>query len=180
MKERPILFSTAMVQAILDGRKTMTRRAVKCKLHECFNGFANTPKEVFNCPYGQPGDILWVREKFTPDRGGYFYAADNHLTQILNWKPSIHMPKAAARIWLQVEAVRVERLQDITEADAEGEGAKTVFCQYVNDTQGYHSYVEGFRKIWQSINGPESWEQNPWVWVVSFKVLSTTGRPDFL
>jgi hypothetical protein len=119
------------------------------------------------------------------------------------WKPSIHMPKAAARIWLQVTDIRVERLQDITEEDAIKEGVRSNECSDVskcpslfcksNGCAGageYHRYpvdyddepcysaVESFESLWQSINGPESWEANPFIWRVAFNVLSTTGKPD--
>jgi len=197
MKQRPILFSTEMVQAILDGRKTMTRRIIKKPFSNWItdqnikSGWGEGLPE--QCPYGQPGDILWVREKFRPlyncETGEFvrmdFYAdmpAKFHQQYPHTYKPSIHMPKAAARIWLQVEAVRVERLQDITYNDALAEGIQIDFVERslvsnrnLTNNQSLIGPVGDFQTLWQSINGPESWEQNPWVWVVSFKVLSTTG-----
>lgn len=201
--ERPILFSTAMVQAILAGRKTETRRVVKgitfkenkhSPNHVDFaykGGFGNhIPKDelgkpfagiTFLCPYGQPGDVLWVREKFSPPtttqkNDAYMYAADYPVQpRISIWKPSIHMPKAAARIWLQVTEIKVERLQDITDEGAILEGClveQEIFVQ--GELRG------AFINVWSSINGYISWALNPWVWVVKFKVLSTTGKPQNL
>lgn len=236
MKERPILFSTEMVQAIMDGRKTMTRREKGLSLinmtpsHYRYDGLDErdqtkhwfevinadgTPTEEYRsakCRYSQPGDILWVREKFRPlhncETGEFvrmdFYAdmpEKFHQQYPHTYKPSIHMPKAAARIYLQVEAVRVERLQDITKQDAIAEGIKPyetpdgMFWNcYLCDSKHGHiggenlcgdygecdSPIHSFQTLWKSIHGPESWEQNPWVWVITFKTLSTTGRPDHL
>lgn len=193
MKEHPILFSSPMVQAILEGRKTMTRRIVKCypasEAHPA-RQTANWQSENKTCPYGQPGDLLWVREKFAKTIGvhepeiTYSYFADSFhwsfypnddmkgetscqwhdadLAKEVRWKPAIHMPKASARIWLEVEGVRVERLHEIGEEDVKLEGCHSV------------SWFEG---LWGKLHGDFSWEQNPWVWVVRFKVLSTIGKP---
>jgi hypothetical protein len=219
-KEIPILFSTEMVQALLDERKTMTRRVIKAEFEQNINGnwnyhfkgsaASNQTKESMNdnffgiidhCPYGEVGDILWVREGFKYDvvqdkngvfRDVYSYKANfpEEHPKILRWKPSIHMPKVAARIWLEVVNVRVERLQDISEVEAIKEG---IVQKYWKDSRGYFfiaddrsltelgedgEYVTAFEKLWHEINGKESWEANPWVWVVEFKVLSTTGRPE--
>lgn len=201
MKEIPILFSTHMVQALLDVRKTQTRRLVKDRVP-----FGNWDETVKHCPYGQPGDLLYVRETWFPaaingDRVlvGY-HEKDTDITIEITtdrveyyWKqlhkgrmiPSIHMPKESARIWLQATDVRVERLQDISEEDSKAEGLKVHQTQlgesYFDYTTGYHNGLftprASFRTLWQSINGQESWEANPWVWVISFKVLSTTGKP---
>lgn len=158
------------------------------------------------CPYGQPGDLLYVRETWFPAAitgnevmVGYHGQDPTHTHEFTTdnidfyWKqmdkghmiPSIHMPKEAARIWLQVESIRVERLQDISEEDAQAEGVKTTETQlgesYFDYTTGYFngllSAKDSFRTLWKSINGPESWQANPWVWCISFKVLSTTGHP---
>ena len=147
-----------------------------------------------HCPYGQPGDRLWVRGSFCPIypqdpnyNGGqpleYDYAATyvhgfrlgDSLGMKKTWKPSIHMPRAASRITLEITGVRVERLQDISEADAMAEGIAYdpgeggVF--HVPGTAGCcdDSAIGSYRKLWESINGPGSWDANPWVWVVSFK-----------
>jgi hypothetical protein len=212
MKEHPILFSTPMVQAILEGRKTQTRRVVKVEMPENvtaidrynktgqFTLWENRKivKQIGECPYGQPGDRIWVRETWAKPLEDYAFKAD-HPTSILKqlrkglWKPSIHMPKTAARIWLEIEEVKVERLQDISEEDAIDEGIHVKYWGG-DKTQPYayrptvpseelvtdydRTPEESFQKLWQSINGGESWEANPWVWVVKFKVLSTTGKPD--
>lgn len=160
------------------------------------------PVLAIPCPYGQPGDVLWVRETFIKmPRGGRYEYKANHPAfteeatknkvlkeEGLKWKPSIHMSKAAARIWLQVQEIKVERLQDITEESAVAEGVEknedrglVVYKSYLA-TEPYHWSIRTARKsfetLWQSINAKKMpWESNPWVWVVKFKVLSTTGKP---
>lgn len=180
MKERPILFSTPMVQAILAGRKSQTRRVIKsktgtfdvCKTKEGnIVGIEATDDEgrlidSVICPYGKVGDVLWVRETFRPKShsfptGEHFeYRAtaevDGNPTDE-PWKPCTFMPKDAARIWLKITGVRVERLQDISEEDAKAEG---IFAE---------SAKECFQTLWQSINGEGSWNDNPWVWVIEFE-----------
>ena len=129
---------------------------------------------TFRCPYGQPGDRLWVRETFRSKQQcgetiDWTYRADcPALTEYLfPWKPSIFMPRQASRITLEIVGVRVERLQDISDFDAYKEGAESKASRV---TGPYcMSYVEGFKQLWESINGPDSWDQNPWVWVVEFK-----------
>lgn len=198
---RPILFNTEMVRAILEGRKTVTRRVIKQE--KCL-GVLQSPsrkihpeipdeyyiKRLVKPPY-EPGDILYVRETWCnankdaaePD---YYYFADTYICEDYRakewkWSPSIHMPKAAARIWLRVTDVRVERLQDITEEQAKAEGA--VRCHEVirhgsplpviyEDEWGY--YALGFKAIWDSTIQPKdkdiySWSANPWVWVIEFE-----------
>ena len=200
VKERPILFSAPMVRAILDGRKSQTRRVV-----DRFSRFgnvrqfepSNTPGYDFHfrdkkglwqdfrkpdllklCPYGQPGDRLWVRETWAPmcsfdpsPETGAVYKADNHLSQkaiAAKWTPSIHMPRWASRITLEISTVRVERLQDISEADAKSEG-----CPCYETPDGTCSYW--FRELWESINGAGSWAANPWVRVVDFRRLTNAN-----
>lgn len=114
-------------------------------------------------------DFEWCRPELDDDDPRYFSA---------KWKPSIHMPKDAARIWLQVEGVRVEWLQNISEEDAEAEGVKGMDPLHPEAWRGPHHFA--FARIWRDINGVESWDDNPWVWVVKFRVLSTTGRPSNL
>lgn len=201
MKETPILFSTPMVVSILDSLKNMTRRTKGLKeinkhpeawtflglsidnvvyelnkkskflsgISACFFNQATNVTQHIKCRYGQPGDLLWVRETWidtfipnTTPAGGIYYLADYPNKGSLRWRPSIHMPKTAARIWLQVEEIRVERLHDISEEGAAREGCYT---------------RRRFEVIWEKINGKDSWKRNPWVWVVKFKVLSTTGKP---
>ena len=201
MKERPILFSAPMVRAILNGIKTQTRRVVKLKpWHQIEERDDGAPwpwmydgerdaDHWLPCPYGQPGDRLWVRESFCPIypqdphyNGGrpieYDYRATykhgDRLGDLIGakkkWKPSIHMPRRASRITLEVTSVRVERLQDISEADAVAEGARPTLAPLDTVRLGAAGTAkEGFRQIWESINGPDSWEANPWVWVVEFK-----------
>ncbi|KKQ15901.1 MAG: hypothetical protein US34_C0024G0012 [Candidatus Nomurabacteria bacterium GW2011_GWC2_36_9] len=219
---KPIIYSTPMVQANLEGRKTLTRRIVKPQPKEPFifdknsNSIIESPGycvEPIECPYGQPGDVLWVREKFACTLGKYepettysyfadsfhwsFYPNDDMkgetacqwhdeaLAKEVKWKSPRFMPKSAARIWLQIEEIKVERLQDVTEKDAIAEGVTRFFTinwrfkNYNNpdDKSGFLQAITSFQSLWGKINGPESWEQNPWVWVVKVKVLSTTGRP---
>jgi hypothetical protein len=239
MKERPILFSVEMVRAILEGRKSMTRRVVKPQPYllyrpetyktkvdnwgqcawideegycEHIRGHDHPAYTV--CPYGMIGDRLWVREKWRPlfddpDSTSHFglgdciqYAADmkKHKPSGLdektgyrfdvmcefgnenpNWKPSIFMPRWASRITLEMTGVRVERLQEITETDALREGIFEFnglgFYGYdKTGTPGLHccdSARETFRCLWEKINGRESLDKNPWVWVVEFKTLDS-------
>lgn len=202
-----------MVQAILDRRKTKTRRLKGLEfindssddftyqyfsvnddgLHLMKNNYGAT--NAIKCPYGNPGDVLWVRETFSPfsdkpwdtSNVSYKTAAVDANDKRWNWKPSIHMPKAVARIWLEVTDVRIEKLQDITEKDAIAEGASDTLK--INDFKllkglgnwtipsPFLMHQFGFLSLWCQINGCASWIANPWVWVISFKVLSTTGKP---
>lgn len=185
-KERPILFSGEMVRAILEGRKTQTRRAVKGTALSILD--SGTKVDVDFCPYGNPGDRLWVRETWGYEYGGgYLYkASHSHMTPGDNrWRPSIHMPRAACRIILEITDVRVERLKDISEADAKSEGIEgryhpddpTIWTWRNYDHKERFSYGTSvypksvFRKLWQSINGPDSWDKNPFVWAITFKKI---------
>lgn len=206
IKERPILFSSPMVQAILEGRKTMTRRIVKPQPTE-YNGFWSWRKNynagIGGCngdtskfvqllagwsPYGQPGDRLWVREAMYADKdGGWTYKADDEPvgcdradeTQMIAWVhhkqtehcSSIHMPRWASRITLEITDVRVERLQDISDSDAVNEGITGVLDDGIWSYNGHALPRDGFTDLWKKINGDGSWDANPWVWVVSFKVV---------
>lgn len=200
-KERPILFSGAMVRALLEGKKTQTRRVVKD-----FAPFDITPSEtqeslellgwreliprhlVPPCPYGRPGDRLWVRESFARlDDGSYLYPAtyDTARRPYMKWKPSIHMPRAACRLVLEVTEVRVERLHDITADDAKAEGVpenmtyvpvpvsttatREQMLEWAHSPPIMQDWRQGFFRLWESINGKKSLDDNPWVWVVSFK-----------
>ncbi len=206
MKEISARLKTHDVQAILAGRKTMMREVVKVSYQpvrdEIINGLrmlkpAGWPllqesefKDKF-CPFGQPGDLIWVRETWQWDWKDlakrdekYYYfratAGDEYLAYGEKWKPSTHMPKEAARIWLKVTDIKVERLQDISEEDAVREGV------WLDDSvypAGYTVYgmphwataKDCFEQLWKQINGPESWNSSPWVWALSFEVISTTG-----
>ena len=211
MNIKPILFSTEMVQAILEGRKTQTRRitkpqpeegiittafdfkkgfyASKIKIEENPDRFEIT--KLFKPKY-QTGDILWVRETWQTTwnenkkswdtiykaDGGYWIDDDG----IMKWKPSIYMPKKRARIFLEVSNVRIERLRDISEDDAIAEGVESFNHGYGGSPVGvwYKDYIYGkfnlkpnfsFKSLWKKINGEDSWNTNPWVWVYEFKVV---------
>ena len=186
MKERPILFSGPMVRAILEGRKTQTRRVVKepYGLKALWFKALGRPA-VSQCPYGQPGDRLWVRETWQPGTWGPSYRADfteESARRCLNpWKSCIHMPRRFSRITLEVTEVRVQRLQDISEEDAQAEGCHlTASMTHGERGPGAKSWVEMpkdgfkglFRELWDSINGQRqgcAWADNPWVWAVSFR-----------
>ncbi len=222
MTERPILFQGPMVRSLLAGTKTQTRRVCKNKVYSngfhfdgreilCHNDYlppsamlmdvkrgkdeyttSNLEGWEVECPYGAPGDRLWVRETWqavngndrarhivthpAPDRGWIEYAATPRADEpAYKWRPSIHMPRWACRILLEVTAVRVERLQAISESDCFAEGIDTEGAEYA---EGQRYAAEGspvpaarwaYARLWMSINGDDSWRQNPWVWVISFK-----------
>lgn len=204
MKERPIIFNTAMVQAILAGKKTQTRRAVKgTGLDWLTGGFE--PEYVAAvennlCPFGQPGDLLWVRETFCIGRvdaedgvegqtDTVFISQCSGDTDVIHkqwaiaagvslvdvtWKPSIHMPRAACRLLLEVTAVRIERLQDISEDDAKAEGCDNEAEAAAQGLGWYERPRRAFRRIWESIYS--NWDANPWVWVVEFKIAECKGK----
>lgn len=246
MKERPILFNGPMVRAILAGRKTQTRRVVKPQPpHKTVNGtpytgfqvttlpirmgydltaYCDNPHYIGECPYGQPGDRLWVRETWRPlyvqggtgmyegttywaieyrankrelrhlkcirAMSGLFYVPEAGASRAMHgagwwpdaetrWRPSIHMPRWASRITLEVVSVRVERVQDISEADAVAEGVKELGSHnppqyspgYVS-AAGWEDSRKSFAALWDSINGKRpgcGWDDNPFVWCVEFK-----------
>lgn len=252
VKERPILFSTPMVQAILEGRKTVTRRVMDIQPNNPhtfgvspiwgygvptgmrFQELANdeaTVKDPWNyfcvhcatnenskrvdkwvhCKFGKKGDILWVRETWRPfykgsdtapgywnmfefKAGGekicpveYEFRFDDYLVNG-KWKPSIHMPRAACRLRLRIKSIGVERLHDITEEDAirEGIDSEELFINDYSEGKRYRDYfdetcedvmewfaspVDSFKSLWQSINGKESWDSNPWVWRIEFEKI---------
>ena len=211
MRVLPILFNTEMVRANLDGRKTCTRRSVssrqflgmmpnKCKNaapDEFFKGKrmmfkpycdmtdAELIMTAYKAPY-EPGDILYVRETWKKAPNGYYYYESwkrNDIADVTKWKPSIRMPKEAARIWLKVTDVRVERLQDITPKGAESEGVGNLFYDDIGygeknygtevDTE-YGIAKEQFAWLWESTIKKSDldsygWEANPWVWVIEFE-----------
>lgn len=230
MRERPILFSGPMVRALLAGTKTQTRRIVKEPISAWLNNANGSHKvldgQVFNysfeqhlgnCPYGQPGDRLWVRESFMDLRGTgvehydadgrrqrYAFAANSPLGSYsdetrkdygLKWKPSIHMPRHACRLVLEITGVRVERLHQISEDDAVAEGIPEEVepcdqcggCGWLCiggepqqcDAPGCgDGAIDGYRALWEQINGAGSWAANPWVWVVEFRVLGATDNKE--
>jgi hypothetical protein len=188
MKEHPILFSAPMVRAILDGSKTQTRRVVKPQPDE--DGLArliatgewhDTSASAYRCPYGIPGDRLWVRETFNGNAEvGYAYRATEPDMNGCPWRPSIFMPRRASRILIEITDVRVQRLQDISEDDARAEGAAFHdgrpighhgWRHDINHGVVYSTARESFAWLWKSINGAGSWDANPWVWVINFRRL---------
>jgi hypothetical protein len=211
-RERPILFSAPMVRALLEGRKTQTRRPVTrlCSFGPITEFGASTTRGydwhfrnkrmLWNdistarlmecCPYGKPGDRLWVRETFgvppwSKEPGDVAYRAD--LTDDMSeravrrlagnstapWTPSIHMPRWASRITLEVTGVRVQRLQDISEEDARAEGVTPSTAACSCDGQCARRHRDAYALLWDSINGAGAWAANPWVWCVSFRRLAS-------
>lgn len=213
MKERPILFSGPMVRAILEGHKTVTRRPVKVQPRDRadigsygagqpFIRHPDPTKRNQACPYGQPGDRLWVREtwqgplisdeeqaahqswwkdlKKFQDPAHCAYRASGDDNEYVDpdgdfhckWKPSIHMPRWASRILLEITGVRIERLQDISEEQAVAEGVHFDKRRWFTTDEGGPAFIwpqHAFEHLWRSINGADSWAANPWVWVVEFK-----------
>ncbi len=202
MKARPILFSGPMIRALLEGRKTQTRRIVKPQLtHDdsrpfsavhMLDGYAVFDGGEVKCPYGIPGDLLWVRESLDAITGcDAEYAADGtRVGDAMGWDrwigadyklplkaiPSIHMPRWASRLTLEITDVRVQRLQDISEEDARAEGITDGGCLNcgVSEPCGCSDprpdARDAFAWLWHSIHGEESWHANPWVWCISFRV----------
>jgi len=207
MKERPIIFNDEMVRAILSGQKTQTRRTVanvrpdNClTLRKPTKTKAGTHTHVIDapkhglCPFGKVGDRLWVREAFAAGlctKSTMAYRAthkpidlDEGWDEVIKWRPSIHMPRWASRILLEITDARVESLKDISNEDAQAEGM--TFTDYGLDRFGnqrpgwlwrkssHHEECLGsakwaFANLWESIYGEESWRSNPWVWVIEFK-----------
>ncbi|WP_080191173.1 hypothetical protein [Salmonella enterica] len=216
MKERGMIFNGEMVRAILDGRKTQTRRVMKPQPDPCpaprgghwwpsnaFKTMLHVEEEMQNnkggwgglvgdaCPFGDVGDLIWVRETFgwqirrdplggtgefrvyratTPDAVRYQTASGEAAP--MKWVPSIHMPRRASRITLEITDVRVERLNNISYDDAISEGIKQ---EWTCIDPGLGSYAhkndvqDDYETLWKSIYGEESWAANPWVWVIEFK-----------
>ena len=197
MAIKPILFNTEMVRAILDGRKTCTRRLVRFLPGENpqWTGYIRDGLMLYNgrnepcitkAPH-RPGDILYVRETWKRAKNGYYYYEDwqrNDIADITKWHPSIRMPKEAARIWLNVTDVRVERLHDITEDGALREGAQGMRCDHA--ARGVYGCTDcmntgwieppqiEFMQIWDSTIKKSDldrygWDANPWVWAIEFE-----------
>ena len=233
-RERPILFSGAMVRAILAGTKTQTRRVARTRRIHATGGTLDEtympmgrgrcivlgkdgtwPVDALSlCPYGRPGDRLWVREtwycdhmdcinKIPKDRSAHaddsplLYRADGECCEQIpecdhsgghgaQWRPSIHMPRWASRITLEITGVRVERLQAISEADAKAEGAQGdgEWLKNLSHRKGadavrsvptrLQSARGDFADVWARLHGAESWGKNPWVWVMTFKRLEVS------
>lgn len=221
---RPILFSAPMVRALLSGTKTQTRRLVKepvfmqnCVAHVAAGVHGARP---WKCPYGIPGDLLWVRESYYLTDDGYndiaIFSADDgeaerHLNKVrsiaarykrsADWmkrhtkhRPGIHMPRWASRLTLEITGVRVERLQDISESDAQAEGISEVHQSWLENSQRTNDWcrrsrliqkqrgiirdcaddVGAYSLLWDHINGAGSWDQNPWIVALTFKVHKAT------
>lgn len=214
MNARPMLFSAPMVRALLDGSKTQTRRLAKVNADGCKPGVITpnagfTPRRIEDhatyCPYGLPGDLIWVREMFSgphcaeasdgcaavpPSKWGrssriWFWADGN--PQDGDWtrpRPSIHMPRWASRLTLRITDVRVQRLQEISAEDAIAEGVEGAF---VEDGRYWRNYglsdedaacspmlvspIHSFKSLWESIYGPESWHDDPFVWALTFEAI---------
>lgn len=235
MKERPIIFSGEMVRAILEGRKTQTRRIVKSDheiaelattkdwaqglaANDCF-GRSITEDDIrakaeqlkgklhpviaadgsmlgLLCPYGQPGDRLWVRESFADSMSGNGTVFRADMTMLPNqrdpeiraffaqrcrtspasfkWKSPLHLPRRLARILLEITDVRVERLQEISPVECVEEGYQSDMTQRY--AQEELAALDWYRALWESINGLGSWESNPWVWVISFRRIDANRR----
>lgn len=216
MKEHPILFSAPMVRALLEGRKTVTRRLLGPRVGAYANDGApgvacdlvrldadGDPCDgAVHCPYGAPGDRLWVRETFSsvdvnghksspreahfvvlPD-GTQVYRDGTVLAALpeyargafdgITWRPSIHMPRWASRIMLEVVSVRAERLHEITEEDAKAEGVEPFKLDPEGDCWTNGTHRTAFEYLWNEIHGwaPNSWASNPWVWRVEFRRVS--------
>lgn len=196
MGDRPILFSGPMVRAILAGTKTQTRRIVDVKRGAIVAMQISEPTTVETrdrqripireaahlCPYGAPGDRLWVRETWAPADGRYsavpvVYRADGGAQPADDdrWRPSIFMPRWASRLTLDVVSVRVERLHEISEGDARAEGVTLgePMPAKINGERGVVRFYEAraaFACLWDAINGKRApWLSNPWVWVVTFR-----------
>ena len=225
MAEKPIIFSGQMVKAILEGRKTQTRRVIKPQPErqgECGYAMDHVPAwywtsprfdsgfgvhylhtnedaakrlMVTACPYGQPGGLLWVRETFATGPGNHAWGSLIYRASFgapmkpicegyTPWRPSIHMPRCASRITLEVTGVRVERVQEISEEDAieEGicqrpvtiddpKGSRDLFWNFETNKMELDDAVESFATLWDSLNKKRGhgWDVNPWCWCISFK-----------
>lgn len=202
MAIKPILFNTTMVRAILDGKKNCTRRIVKPQQFvgmlpdKCKNGVPEeflkekkfmfkpycdmTDVELINAAYKapyQPGDILYVRETWKNAPNGYYYYEDwqrDDIADVTKWKPSIHMPKEAARIWLKVTDVRVERLQEITGLSIQKEGIEVDPKECASKFDFITELFLLFQELWDSTIKKSDldrygWDANPYVWVVEFE-----------
>lgn len=204
-RDRPILMRGHLVREALADRKLHTRRIIKPQPTREAYGLIGHPKlcghfgeHVFGacmaklvpCPYGAPGDRLWAKEthaiidthcwpdlphRFGPDGAIAYYREGFDRAHGFRWRPSIHMPRWASRLLLEIVSVHVERLQDITEEDAKLEGVepveltRKVYPSRLAADVVERSYREGFAKAWREINGAKSWDENPWVWVIAFR-----------
>ncbi|MGY0155239.1 hypothetical protein ACVQK1_17055 [Edwardsiella tarda] len=204
MKERPIIFNDEMVRAILSGTKTMTRRPMKVRPVNIRqtpftnSGLEDTHGKEIKSPFGAIGDRLWVREtsglqvrrdalggtgefrvyRASAPKAVRYTTAEGKDVPV-KWTPSIHMPRYACRILLEITDVRVERLQNITEDDARAEGVINGGCLSCGEPEPCGcdapdpSAIEGFAHLWRDIYGDDGWNSNPWVWVIAFRCVAT-------
>ncbi len=209
---KPIIMTAESVRAILDGRKTQTRRGIKPQPDA--KGYVDAVSnidgpikidihELLCLAAYKPGDVLWVRETFNRTNpngkhGIYYYKADGDSPSLANptgistyarlWKPPIHMPRAAARIFLRVTGVRAERVQEISDSDTISEGITPIRVEGSTNYRDYDQYEaacaeatrEAYQVLWDSINrrrdkGAYAWEKNPWVWVYEFERVDDNG-----
>lgn len=226
MREIPLLMQPEMVRGSILGNKTETRRLRGLEfLNENpdqykFHGLDDKGDALFEdlvdveitpwitpikCPYGKVDDFIYVRENWNKDGyGGFLYAADYGIREHMRWRPSIHLPKFASRLWLQVVSIGIERLQSISPGDACNEGVEyenvdTIAFEGGELVADFHNYswkddpesrdynfpmyanaVDSYLSLWAKINGWDSVDLNPWVWVIKYQVMSTTGRPEIL
>jgi hypothetical protein len=173
--DRPIIFSGPMIRAILEGKKTQTRRIMKPQPIGDETRPVSEIKIAARCKY-EPGGRLWVREKFATMDGCRFYAADKKPKQpVLFWRSGIHMPRHLCRIWLEIVAVRFERVQEITNADCVAEGIEPLGPELATRIQAgkfenrYSTVRQLYSEIWENMHGAGSWVANPWAWVVEFR-----------
>jgi hypothetical protein len=200
-RERPIMFSAEMVRAIIDGRKSQTRRLYKPRSCDRIDS-PGGPLCSLPSPYGSPGDHLWVKETWSHDAYGPYYRATEVAPDTLRWKPSIFMPRWASRITLEITEVHVQRLQEISGDDAAAEGVTFPRCDCdvccrssVMCPADASAHIDEFATLWDSINGKprvlrdddgdpvtgddgmpvmvaaRSWASNPWVWAITFRRL---------
>lgn len=210
MKEHGIIFNSEMVCAILDGRKTQTRRIMKPQPTPCdyvdergkARGGHQWPSNIFRtmlhvegelqngdggwkglvgdaCPFGDIDDRLWVREAFQVGlctESTIAYKATHKPSDLeegwhekIKWRPSIHMPRWASRILLEITGVRVERLQSISGEDAKAEGFDNSQSDAANSIGWFEKPIRAFRRAWENIYGADGWDSNPWVWVIKFR-----------
>jgi len=198
IKVRPILMSAPMIRAELAGYKSQTRRIVKDPglyaigfPHDATTRARELIALASQCPYGVPGDLLWVRETWArrSEMKAAIYKADEvnaiGAYGAVRWTPSIYMPRWASRLTLRITGVRVEQLQDISEADARAEGiaftlgrdpyaSGSAACRWasaVHPDRAWNSARAAYEELWEHINGPGSWAENPWVWCISFSCI---------
>lgn len=195
-KDKPVIFKGPFIKKIIKKEKTQTRRILSPSWFRCLDleDPDDRAKAIAASPW-QPGRRLWVRENFCfgnseyvkkykqnkwmgspdPSTAEVYYQATESYPESLRWKPSIHMPRWACRLELKINSVRIERLNDISAADAISEGIDWPAAELFPECNASSKKITAFRHLWESINGSESWIENPWVWVIDFKKVAATG-----